>query len=273
MDFIWDGTTLCEQTTLVHGHSTQATLTWDHQGLAPLTQRERRTAAQDPQHEIDERFFAIVTDLVGTPTELLDEQGAIAARTRTTLWGTTTWNASATAHTPLRFPGQYFDPETELHYNYFRTYDPETARFLTPDPLGLSPAPNPSTYVHNPHTWTDPLGLAPYKWDPAKVDEHYDKHAYGEGARDGKPDMPECQDQHDNDDGFGRYVADSEALFRDPKPPEGVREATRSHDQAVLRMDPEGRLAIAHNGRITSYFRPGSTIAEARKYMDNESQR
>ncbi|MFE4022254.1 DUF6531 domain-containing protein [Streptomyces sp. NPDC059101] len=273
VDFTWDGTTLCEQTTVIHGHSAQVTLTWDHRGMAPLTQRERRTAAHAPQHKIDERFFAIVTDLVGTPTELLDEQGAIVARTRTTLWGTTTWNASATAHTPFRFPGQYFDPETELHYNYFRTYDPETARYLTPDPLGLGPAPNPSTYVHNPQTWSDPLGLAPYKWDPAKVDEHYDKHAYGEGARDGKPDMPEYQDQHDDDDGFGRYVADSEALFRNPKPPEGVREVIRSHDQAVLRMDPEGRLAIAHNGKITSYFRPGSSIAEAHKYMDKESQR
>ncbi len=27
--------------------------------------------------------------------------------------------------------------------------------------MGLAPAPNPTTYVHNPHTWTDPLGLAP----------------------------------------------------------------------------------------------------------------
>jgi RHS repeat-associated protein len=25
---------------------------------------------------------------------------------------------------PLRFPGQYFDKETNLHYNYFRDYDP-----------------------------------------------------------------------------------------------------------------------------------------------------
>ncbi|WP_234440609.1 RHS repeat-associated core domain-containing protein [Streptomyces rimosus] len=161
VDFTWDGTTLCEQTTLVHGTSTQTTLTWDHQGHTPLTQHERLTAAHAPQHVVDERFFAIITDLAGAPTELLDEAGSIAARTRTTLWGTTTWNTQATAHTPLRFPGQYFDPETELHYNYFRTYAPETARYTTPDPLGLSPAPNPTTYVHNPHTWSDPLGLAP----------------------------------------------------------------------------------------------------------------
>ncbi|WP_345944425.1 RHS domain-containing protein, partial [Streptomyces sp. SID7804] len=32
------------------------------------------------------RFFAIVTDLVGTPTELIDDQGNTAWRTRSTLW-------------------------------------------------------------------------------------------------------------------------------------------------------------------------------------------
>uniref|UniRef100_UPI0034DF257A RHS repeat-associated core domain-containing protein n=1 Tax=Streptomyces sp. PU-14G TaxID=2800808 RepID=UPI0034DF257A len=62
---------------------------------------------------------------------------------------------------PLRFPGQYADPETDLHYNYFRFYDPETARYLSPDPLGLGPGPNPHTYVSNSLYLIDPLGLAP----------------------------------------------------------------------------------------------------------------
>ncbi|GAA2514333.1 putative T7SS-secreted protein [Streptomyces longisporus] len=162
VDFTWDGTTLCEQTTHSPGTPGPAvTLTWDHNGLHPLTQTERKTPAEASQEEIDSRFFAIVTDLVGTPTELVDEQGDIAWRTRTTLWGTTTWSRTATAYTPLRFPGQYQDPETGLHYNYFRHYDPETARYLTPDPLGLTPAPNPETYIPNPLIWSDPLGLAP----------------------------------------------------------------------------------------------------------------
>ncbi|MFH9723587.1 putative T7SS-secreted protein [Streptomyces sp. NPDC017254] len=147
--FTWDGTTLCEQTTEAF------TLTWDHAGLRPLAQTERRADSTD------ERFFAIVTDLIGTPTELVDESGELAWRARATLWGTTTWNRSATAYTPLRFPGQYFDPESGLHYNHFRYYDPESGRYLSQDPLGLAPAPNPAAYVHNPHTWSDPLGLSP----------------------------------------------------------------------------------------------------------------
>ncbi|WP_445330585.1 putative T7SS-secreted protein [Streptomyces sp. GSL17-111] len=158
--FAWDGPTLIEQTTTAPDLPHPVTLTWDHQGLHPVAQTERLTDATG-QREIDSRFFAIVTDLVGTPTELVDETGAVAWRTRSTLWGHTTWNTDATAYTPLRFPGQYSDPETGLHYNVHRYYDPETARYTTPDPLGLSPAPNPTTYVHNPHTWTDPLGLAP----------------------------------------------------------------------------------------------------------------
>jgi RHS repeat-associated protein len=161
VDFTWDGTTLCEQTTSSPSHPNPVTLTWDHQGLHPLSQTERITAAEAPQDEIDSRFFAIVTDLVGTPTELIDEAGDIAWRTRSTLWGTTAWAADSTAYTPLRFPGQYYDPETGLHYNYFRYYDPEAARYLAPDPLGLTPAPNPAAYVDNPLTWTDPLGLTP----------------------------------------------------------------------------------------------------------------
>ncbi|MFF9582034.1 putative T7SS-secreted protein [Streptomyces achromogenes] len=163
VDFTWDGTTLCEQTTSSDAFPHPITLTWDHQGLRPLAQTERITAAEAPQQQIDSRFFAIITDLVGTPTELLDEQGDIAWRTRSTLWGTTAWSTNSTTYTPLRFPGQYYDPETGLHYNYFRTYDPETARYLTPDPLGLTPAANPVTYVHNPHAWADPLGLSPCK--------------------------------------------------------------------------------------------------------------
>ncbi|MPY50287.1 putative T7SS-secreted protein [Streptomyces acidicola] len=161
VDFTWDGTTLCEQTTTSPDLPNPVTLTWDHQGLQPIVQTERITAAEVPQEEIDTRFFAIVTDLVGTPTELVDEQGGIAWRTRSTLWGTTAWATNSTTYTPLRFPGQYYDPESGLHYNYFRHYDPETARYLTPDPLGLAPSPNPASYVYNPHTRSDSLGLAP----------------------------------------------------------------------------------------------------------------
>ncbi|GAA2685534.1 hypothetical protein GCM10010400_57130 [Streptomyces aculeolatus] len=158
--FTWDENTLVEQTTVTAGGPHQTTLTWEYDGLQPVAQAERLTDAAT-QEEIDSRFFAIVTDLVGAPTELVDPRGEIAWQARRTVWGHTRWPAGSAGYTPLRFPGQYFDPETGLHYNCQRYYDPDTARYASPDPLGLTPAPNPYTYVHNPHTWFDPLGLTP----------------------------------------------------------------------------------------------------------------
>ncbi|MGW2009872.1 putative T7SS-secreted protein [Streptomyces nigrescens] len=160
-EFVWDGSTLSEQTTRTAGECETIDITWDYGGLSPLTQTERKATplADAPQPTIDKRFFAIATDLIGTPSELLSTDGSIAWRTRSTIWGTTTWNRNATAYTPLRFPGQYFDPETQLHYNFHRHYDPSTCRYLSPDPLGLSPSPNPATYVRNPHAAVDPMGL------------------------------------------------------------------------------------------------------------------
>ncbi|MDT0402322.1 putative T7SS-secreted protein [Streptomyces edwardsiae] len=161
VDFTWDGTTLCEQTTTSPDLPNPVTLTWDHLGIRPIAQTERISAAVASQEEVDSRFFVIITDLVGTPTELVDERGEIAWRTRSTLWGTTAWAAGSATYTPLRFPGQYYDQETGLHYNCFRHYDPEAGRYLTSDPLGLAPAPNCYLYVTNPQMGTDVLGLAP----------------------------------------------------------------------------------------------------------------
>lgn len=106
--FTWDGLTLCEQTTHQPDQPNAVALTWDHRGHSPLAQTERILTADDRQNEIDRRFFAIATDLIGTPTELIDESGDIVWRSRTTLWGTTAWARDSSAYTPLRFPGQYY---------------------------------------------------------------------------------------------------------------------------------------------------------------------
>ncbi|MFH8610375.1 DUF6531 domain-containing protein [Streptomyces sp. NPDC018029] len=158
-DFTWDGPLVAEQLTTVQGVSHHIALTWDYDGLRPIAQTERLIGQAD-RAEIDSRFFAIVTDLVGTPTELVDAQGTTAWQARRTVWGVTTWPARSSAYTPLRFPGQYFDPESGLHYNYQRYYDPETARYSTLDPLGLAPAPDPYGYVTNPFRQIDPFGLS-----------------------------------------------------------------------------------------------------------------
>ena len=37
----------------------------------------------------------------------------------------------------LRYPGQYFDAESKLHYNHTRYFQPRTGRYLQPDLIGL----------------------------------------------------------------------------------------------------------------------------------------
>jgi RHS repeat-associated protein len=60
----------------------------------------------------------------------------------------------------IRFPGQYFDAETGLHYNRFRYYDPETGRYVSADPIGQWDHGNIYQYAYNsPAVYYDPLGL------------------------------------------------------------------------------------------------------------------
>jgi RHS repeat-associated protein len=114
----------------------------------------------EPSQEwVDEQFYAIVTDLVGTATELVDADANLAWRQRTTLWGSEVGREASDGYCPLRLPGQYFDPESGLHYNYRRYYEPASARYQSADPIGLEGGPNPHLYVRNPTRWSDPLGL------------------------------------------------------------------------------------------------------------------
>ena len=105
--------------------------------------------------EIDGRIYAIHSDHLNTPRRLTQSDGQTAWQWAYSAYGdeaptlgakrftddTTTPNTGSTSIPPVRFnlryPGQYFDEETGLHYNYFRSYDPKTGRYTQGDPIGL----------------------------------------------------------------------------------------------------------------------------------------
>jgi len=86
----------------------------------------------------------VETDHLGTPRQVVDPA------TNNAMW---TWDGLASAfgvnapnQSPsggaaytfnLRFPGQYYDAETGLNYNYFRDYEPATGRYIESDPISL----------------------------------------------------------------------------------------------------------------------------------------
>ncbi len=66
----------------------------------------------------------------------------------------------------LRFPGQLYDPQTQLSYNYYRDYDPRTGRYIESDPIGLD-AGQMSTYTYvdgKPLLYTDEEGTNSWGW-------------------------------------------------------------------------------------------------------------
>jgi RHS repeat-associated protein len=162
--FIWDDQSLAEQIRTQANNDTVTATTWEYNsdGYTAAAQTERSYLASAPQDVVDEKFYAIISDLAGAPIALVTASGETIWRQATSLWGAVVTEGQSGGHgdCPLRFPGQYHDLETGLHYNLHRYYDPRTVRFTTPDPLGLAPAPDNYGYVGNPLDEIDPLGLA-----------------------------------------------------------------------------------------------------------------
>jgi len=91
--------------------------------------------------------------------QLIDRNGARVWQDRQQAFGAMQ-ELSGAGENNIRFPGQYYDSETGLHYNYFRYYDPSTGRYITSDPLGIEPSLNTYAYVDsNPLYWVDQFGL------------------------------------------------------------------------------------------------------------------
>ena len=73
-------------------------------------------------------------DHLGTPQKLTAVNGAVVWSAKYSVFGKADIDISSSITNNLRFPGQYFDQETDFHYNYHRYYDPRSGRYLKTDP-------------------------------------------------------------------------------------------------------------------------------------------
>jgi len=106
----------------------------------------------------------IAPDHLGAPHQITDASGNTVW-----LWDQDPFGNGVPGGTfsyDLRFPGQFYDPNAKLHYNYYRDYDPNTGRYIESDPIGLRGGINTYAYVAaDPVNLVDRLGLD----DPSKV--------------------------------------------------------------------------------------------------------
>jgi type VI secretion system protein VasG len=104
---------------------------------------------------------SIITDYLGTPAQMYDEQGQVVWEANLDIYGRVrTFVGSSLSDCPFRYQGQYQDEETGLYYNRFRYYDPSIGAYLSQDPIGLA-GKNPTIYgyVKDVNSWIDVFGL------------------------------------------------------------------------------------------------------------------
>ena len=119
---------------------------WGKYGNTVLTERTKANI----HHKVHTglRIYHYHTDHLGTPQELTNDRGDVVWLNYSLAWGGSFdslnhvdnldgLDISADLLQPIRFQGQFFDSETNLHYNRFRYYDSDVGMFVSRDPIGL----------------------------------------------------------------------------------------------------------------------------------------
>jgi len=107
------------------------------------------------------RTYYIHTDHLNTPRMIANQTGAMVWRNdNTEPFGASMPNDNLDGDDQpfvfdLRFPGQFFDRETNLNYNYFRDYDSSLGRYVESDPIGVKGGINTYAYVSDSPIWQD----------------------------------------------------------------------------------------------------------------------
>ncbi|VVP43350.1 RHS repeat-associated core domain-containing protein [Pseudomonas fluorescens] len=153
-EFLWQGERLIVESTQQKGinQPRYRSYLYEPGSFRPLSMLDGEGQSATP--------FYYQLDHLGTPQELTSGSGQIVWSAQYRAYGNVQKLDIAELENNLRFQGQYYDEETGLHYNRHRYYNPNTGRFLTPDPIKLAGGLNNYQYVPNPTGWVDPLGLA-----------------------------------------------------------------------------------------------------------------
>ena len=154
---------------------------WSYKAIGLQSDEEKNTPPKEPAEDITtwvfeagtfipaakiqgDKQYSIVSDYLGTPIQMYDEQGNKTWDCTLDIYGKVLAVDKGTEFDcPFRFQGQYEDIETGLYYNRFRYYDANIGFYISQDPIGLlGRNPTHYSYVNNLNRLVDPLGLETY---------------------------------------------------------------------------------------------------------------
>jgi len=87
-------------------------------------------------------------DHLNRPVKMTNSAGAEVWSAVYMPWGVA-YSLTGAETNDARFPGQWFQLEAGLHYNWHRHYDPTLGRYTQPDPLGFVDGPSVYAYAGN----------------------------------------------------------------------------------------------------------------------------
>ncbi|WXH32880.1 Putative deoxyribonuclease RhsC [Myxococcus stipitatus] len=146
--YVWDGESLVH---ILENGQVSSSWAYEPDSVVPLLRTESTQTC------------SVLSDHAGSASEWVDDEGRFVWVSREGPWGEP---GDSTIEGP-RFQGHWYDAESGLHYNRFRYYEPDSACYISPDPIGISGGFNEYAYVPSPLQWVDPFGLlggGPFTW-------------------------------------------------------------------------------------------------------------